>query len=135
MTVTQSNKEPVTGNSDSESRGQIQGGGVMTALDDIAAERARQIGAYGYTPRHDDRHTGGELGLAAACYAAPSRMFKAENLAGRGNETFVAYKDAWPWADRFWKPKSRREDLVRAAALIVAEIERIDRDVAKAVVS
>ena len=107
----------------------------MSAIDDIAAERARQIGAYGYTPQHDDRHRKGELGLAAACYAAPSRMFVAKPLSGRGYEMYMAYQDAWPWDSKFWQPKSRREDLVRAAALIVAEIERIDRDVAKAVAS
>jgi hypothetical protein len=28
----------------------------------------------------------------------------------------------------WWKPKDRRRDLVRAAALIIAEIERLDRD-------
>ena len=36
-------------------------------------------------------------------------------------------RDLWPWAASWWKPKNRRRDLVRAAALIVAEIERIDR--------
>ncbi|BCR41623.1 hypothetical protein KHAB170019_24460 [Acinetobacter baumannii] len=35
----------------------------------------------------------------------------------------------WPFADTFWKPKSPRQDLVRAAALLIAEIERLDREV------
>jgi len=30
------------------------------------------------------------------------------------------------WAREWWKPKDRRRDLIRAAALIVAEIERLD---------
>ncbi|AKQ30008.1 TPA: hypothetical protein JI225_05075 [Acinetobacter baumannii] len=29
----------------------------------------------------------------------------------------------------YWKPKSPRQDLVRAAALLIAEIERLDREV------
>lgn len=33
----------------------------------------------------------------------------------------------WPWDKSWWKPKGARRDLIRAAALIVAEIERIDR--------
>jgi hypothetical protein len=39
----------------------------------------------------------------------------------------VRYEDLWPWHDDWWKPKDRRRDLIRAAALIVAEIERLDR--------
>lgn len=40
------------------------------AIERIAAERTRQIEREGYTPEHDDTHDGGELALAAACYAA-----------------------------------------------------------------
>lgn len=78
---------------------------------EIHAERRRQIEREGWSARHDDRHHGcGELAGAAACYAVPE------------------LKDhLWPWQDNDWKPKERRRDLIRAAALIVAEIERLDR--------
>jgi hypothetical protein len=33
----------------------------------------------------------------------------------------------WPWATAWWKPRDRRRNLVRAAALVLADIERIDR--------
>lgn len=33
----------------------------------------------------------------------------------------------WPWDREWWKPKDRRRNLVRAAALLIAEIERLDR--------
>ncbi|NPW56957.1 hypothetical protein HPR97_34090, partial [Pseudomonas aeruginosa] len=33
----------------------------------------------------------------------------------------------WPWDEEWWKPKSARENLVRAGALVLAEIERLDR--------
>jgi len=33
----------------------------------------------------------------------------------------------WPWAKSWWKPASLRRSLVKAAALLIAEIERIDR--------
>lgn len=34
----------------------------------------------------------------------------------------------WPWDAKWWKPKNTRRDLVRAGALIVAELERMDRE-------
>lgn len=46
----------------------------MSAIDDVAAERERQKAVEGWTPEHDDKHNAGQLGLAAACYAAPERM-------------------------------------------------------------
>ncbi len=100
---------------------------MMTVVDEIVGERCRQIASEGWTPQHDDEHDGGQMAMAAACYAAPQRMFKAQTLAGRGYEPFTAYVDAWPWADNWWKPGDRRRDLVKAAALIMAEIERLDR--------
>jgi len=35
--------------------------------------------------------------------------------------------DVWPWGGFTWKPTTPRRDLVKAAALILAEIERLDR--------
>lgn len=67
------------------------------------------------------------LAAAAACYAAPFRVFREVERAGRNYEIFHTFIDGWPWADEWWKPKDRRADLVRAGALILAEIDRIDR--------
>jgi hypothetical protein len=83
---------------------------VSNALKDIEAERRRQIEAEGWTPEHDDEHSSGELADAAACYARGRQM-----------------SSVWPWADEWWKPGTRRRELVKAGALIVAEIERLDR--------
>lgn len=104
---------------------------MSKAADDVLAERARQVSAEGWTTEHDDEHRRGELASAAACYAAPFRVFQAVERPGRAYETFTSYEDGWPWADRWWKPKDRRADLVRAGALILAEIERLDRAAAK----
>ena len=35
--------------------------------------------------------------------------------------------EVFPWEDAWWKPTTPRRDLVKAAALILAEIERLDR--------
>lgn len=90
---------------------------VVSALPmwDVLAERRRQIESEGWTPEHDDEHSLGEMAGAAACYA---------NNAGLGR---VLPPRSWPWDASWWKPKDRRRDLVRAAALLLAEIERLDR--------
>jgi hypothetical protein len=97
------------------------------ALRDVAVERQRQIEHKGWTPEHDDQHGLGELANAAACYAATHRAFKAVECVGRGYEPHTVYRDLWPWLDEWWKPSDRRNNLVRAGALILAEIERLDR--------
>jgi hypothetical protein len=97
------------------------------AIEDIAAERARQVTDEGWSSEHDDGHRSGQLANAAACYASTQRPFKAVERAGRAYEAFTSYEDLWPWGDHWWKPADRRRDLVRAGALIVAEIERLDR--------
>jgi len=98
---------------------------VSAALDEIAAERERQIAVEGWTPEHDDQHARGEMAAAASCYAANAC------LAACSPETAFKPGDippaAWMWGAGWWKPKGARRDLVRAAALIVAEIERLDR--------
>ena len=92
-------------------------------LSEIADERARQIGAEGWTPEHDDSHTAGELLRAAVCYAQhPITHPMARQQLGPGKPC-----DLWPWEPTAWKPKNDRHDLIRATALIVAEIERLDR--------
>ena len=92
----------------------------MSAIDDIAAERQRQISVEGWTPEHDDEHNNDELVEAAACYAMSCNIKK--HRPGQRDGVRL-----WPWDLRWLKPKDRRSNLVRAAALIVAEIERLDR--------
>ncbi len=86
------------------------------AARDVLAERERQISDEGYSTDQDDTYQKGELSAAAGCYALfafdPSKEIK---------------PPFWPWPVRYWKPKTAREDLVRAGALILAEIERLDR--------
>lgn len=84
---------------------------------DVLAERQRQVTAEGWAPAHDDEYEHGELADAAGCYALSSELFDCAGEPPR----------PWPWPDEWWKPTSRRRDLVKAGALILAEIERIDR--------
>ena len=86
------------------------------AVLDVLAERRRQIEAEGWTPEHDDEHSVGELAKAAACYVLVSAGFNPD-----------ATINVWPWHRLWWKPSDKRRNLVKAGALILAEIERLDR--------
>lgn len=93
---------------------------------DVIAERLRQVTGEGWTPEHDDQHSNGELARAAACYAV---MAVREEFITDGEYAAQQKKLPfnWPWDPAWWKPVSPRRDLVRAGALILAEIDRIDR--------
>lgn len=76
-------------------------------MDDVAAERKRQIGK-GYTPEHDDRHTVHGFTNLSRAYA---------NL---------AVDNAWHGETPTRLPAIRQR-LVQATAILVAAIESIDR--------
>jgi len=94
---------------------------------DVLAERRHQIEAEGWTPEHDDTHTGGEMAIAAAAY-----VLGVSTLSGRvkDGKRFLPWTyRVWPraWDLKWWKPTNRRRNLVKAGAFILAEIERLDR--------
>ncbi len=92
------------------------------AFRDVLAERRRQIEVKGWTPEHDDTHDAGEIARAGACYALMTAGFS-------------PYGDIVSRAQpRGWGPFKlgiARDMLVKAAALLIAEIERIDRRAAR----
>lgn len=87
---------------------------------EVLLERRRQIENHGYTVEHNVKdEPNGTLGTAAALLASPVPLY--QRAAGGG------LADAWPWTD--WDKRedlTRREKLVIAGALILAEIERLD---------
>ena len=98
---------------------EVQLKGLTDAARDVLAERVRQVSIEGWTPEHDDQHDACEMAAVAAVYAVcdtPEQMWK------------VKYDGAtlWPvgWV---FKPKTYRENLVCSAALLLAEIDRLDR--------
>ena len=44
-----------------------------------------------------------------------------------GDTVKATIGELWPWLSSWWKPSTNRRDLVKAGALILAEIERLDR--------
>jgi hypothetical protein len=105
---------------------------VSQAEIDVLAERQRQIFVEGFDEAHDEdeHHTHGELAIAGACYALGDEHVHLPHPIGYFGLSQSEPENgeiAWPWDQKWWKPKNRRRDLVRAAALIIAEIDRLDR--------
>ncbi len=88
----------------------------MTGTELIVTERTRQIKEEGWSSSHDATHSAGELADAAACYALARK---------RKDGDPVRY---WPWDLQWWKPipNDRIRELVKAGALIAAEIDRLE---------
>ena len=85
----------------------------LSGIELVKQERERQIRVEGWTEEHDDKHVNNELALAAACYAVPD----------------VFSQGYWPptWDLSWYKSTTRIRDLSKSAALLVAEIERLQR--------
>lgn len=83
----------------------------------IEKERQRQIEEEGWTPEHDDKHVCGELAVAGGCYAISVES------------DYPTYApNNWPFEKKWWKPKHNKvQQLVKAGALIAAEIDRLNR--------
>lgn len=81
----------------------------------IADERRRQIDAEGYTPLHDSEHEDGDIACAAAVYAAPD-WARTEGVMD------LLWPGAWAFKPT---PTDRIRELVKAGALIAAEIDRL----------
>lgn len=95
---------------------------LTQAAREVIAERRRQIDAEGWTPEHDDAHDAGVLSSAGMGYAQSAACkLSHDGLTLEGMPLF------WPWEASWFKPSTARQDLVKAGALILAEIERLDR--------
>lgn len=108
------------------------------AIFDVLNERKRQIEQKQYSPEHDDKYDQNELIRAASSYLnhVVGRHWVCESKSfGVNVYQSEEAPDLWPWDSDFWKPKNPRRDLVRAAALIIAEIEKIDRNIEREAVS
>lgn len=87
----------------------------VNGADLIMAERKRQIRQEGWTFNHDAQWTDEQLVWAALSYL----------LHKEGDKNSLP--STWPWGQEFWKPKDRLSNLIRAGALIAAEIDRIKK--------
>ena len=117
---------------------------MQTGIELIAEERKRQIEVEGWTAEHDKCQSDGELAMAAVCYASPYLPFYQDVL-----QDGVLYSDCWPeWWDKEWDKRrrdaanriipnikigasARIRNLVKAGALIAAEIDRLKQPSAR----
>lgn len=92
----------------------------------VLAERIRQIEEEGRTPESDDVYIFNELASAAACYASPEKERMYAPPISEGSPPIH-----WPWDPWHWKPAphhgDRLRELTKAAALILAEMDRLRR--------
>lgn len=97
---------------------------ARTGVELIADERKRQSTDEGYYASHDDGHDKGELALAAMSYLA---VVAAPDESGDDEGKPRPCHD-WPWEEKWWKPSDDPvRNLVKAGALIAAEIDRLQR--------
>ncbi|KWI49312.1 hypothetical protein WM06_21510 [Burkholderia cepacia] len=103
---------------------------VTDAVVDVRAERRRQITEKGWTVEHDDEHVCGEIAALAAYYAMPAgvRDWPATDTGYGATLGQAILPDGWSAKIG----DDRRRELVKAGALILAEIERLDRAAALA---
>ena len=115
----------------------------------IDAERKRQILVERWSKEHDDQHTSGEIAIAACCYAAAASGIEIFALDPRRSPEVHHFEDPWPWESKWDKRRyygrqvsdtsrslakpgsysdvERLDLLVKAGALIAAEIDRLKR--------
>lgn len=104
---------------------------MKTGIELIAEERERQICKEGWSPKHDDGHALGELSSAAGCYAAVASAITRGSSAEEWSYEMTQSEllPNWPWDAESWKPSDDNiRNLVKAGALIAAEIDRVQRE-------
>jgi len=117
---------------------------MKSGVELIKYERERQISEEGWSLKHDRSHEDCSLALAAICYATPEKLFIRDD--DYVNQTI--YKDPWPWegydkrlhygerrnnagnsipCPSTYSKKERIDLLIKAGALIAAEIDRLNK--------
>lgn len=92
-------------------------------IEEVAAERHRQISGEAYSLDHDDSLIPGDLARGAAAYALSGAI--QEPLSRLRMREWTA--SVWPWDRNLFRPTQPRRDLIKAAAMLIAEIGRFDR--------
>jgi hypothetical protein len=110
---------------------------MKTGMELIQAERARQVAVEGWSPEHDDGHEDGELSAAADCYLLDARHTVSSNIrypsqvdhdSDYKHRQLRRFPGRWPWELNWWKPCADPvKTLIKAGALYLAEMERLDR--------
>lgn len=97
----------------------------LSAMSDLVLfERAKQV-AKGYDAKQDDLYTLGQLITGAICFAETAHI---QVTSAKPVPECFKHKD-WPWhASTFHPEQDVVGNLVKAAAMLIAEAERISRE-------
>ena len=100
----------------------------QTGTEMIAVERLRQIEQEGWTPEHDAEHDDRALLCAARCYVVAAEWAGFINMPQPMPKWARDQAAPWLWDEEWWKPSDDPvRNLVKAGALIAAEIDRLHR--------
>ena len=104
---------------------------MKTGAELITDERQRQIEKEGWTPEHDDEQKVA-LCVAGASYAldVAARLALTDWDSEFWSDSYQKIaREYWPWDAEWWKPtpQDNIRELVKAGALIAAEIDRLQR--------
>jgi len=98
---------------------------LISGAEMIALERRRQIEVEGWTSEHDDEHSMAQMAIAGLSYASVAAS-QVRLRDGCIKEVLPIY---WPFSPDWWKPANDPvRNLVKAGALIAAEIDRLQRN-------
>jgi hypothetical protein len=102
----------------------------LTGVELIAAERARQVSVKGWTAQHDDDHDAGQITAAASAYSLLAcEQVYIEQYRSFAEQAQYHMDKCWPWDEERWKPSPNPiRNLVKAGALLAAEIDRLQRN-------
>lgn len=113
---------------------------MRTGVQLIAAERKRQKTKKGYDAEHDEGESAFQLSGAAAMFIANAQNQHFKDHSHYDDKGNVArfqireietnkWKEVWPWQDHDGRDKADiKTSLIKAGALIAAELDRIQAD-------
>lgn len=104
---------------------------MKSALGLLASERKRQIAEENWSEEQDKTYKDGQLAILASLYALPeSKRTYIPKYTSDGHIKHVPLGFPDDFNCTFWKPSryDRIRELVKAGALILAEIERLQSD-------
>lgn len=94
----------------------------------IAAERKRQVESECWTSEHDDLHDKAEMAHAAESYLLAASYVQDLHVPSQMANLKSKPPRFWPWDKLWWRPSEDPiRNLVKAGALIAAEIDRLQR--------
>lgn len=91
---------------------------MSIGIEKLATERVRQIEEKGYDAEHDHNH------VLLLRWGAQAYLRHA--IALDEGVDLTAEECQWPWSEEFWKPGTAEEDLIKAGAMIAADLDVLE---------